>query len=331
MGGAARRRWRWLLPVVGGVIVALSVCVASWMLTEPLAIADPRERAEATRGTQFALLCYMDSLGHYPPPLCRNPWGRPLSSWRLKLRGWTEQNSQLPPERADLPWYAPENLRWLLDGFSRMYVFTMPHRSAPGKLRPNVVALVGPGTAFGDGTSAPSHVPADTIVLIVTASLDIHWTQSGDLDVRDVSPCVVEGIDGLGVHVAFADGEVWYLDRDVPLAVLQQFFTVARASTRDREADLSPHCKKRIAFRDAHMAGTALLTLLPGLRPSPRAPSDLFPPPALDHGLLASDAVSPWPRRLSMQQLDPEQQEGRAEQGQVHLLRRLRGYVQHHG
>ncbi|MHB0959937.1 MAG: leucine-rich repeat domain-containing protein [Pirellulaceae bacterium] len=302
-------RRRWLCVVVGGVIVVLCVCVAWWMLAGPRAIADPYERAEETRLTQFALLCYVDSHGHYPRPTCRDPWGRPLSSWRLKLRGWIEQVSQLPEERTDLPWHAPENLRWLLDSFSQTYVFGSQRRAAPGKIRPNLVAVVGPDTAFGDGTSTPSHVPGDTIVLVETAGLDIYWTQPGDLDVRDVPPSLVDGIDGLGVHVAFADGEVWYLEREVPLAVLKRFFTVEGAATRDREAELSPYCKNRVAYRDPYTGGTALCPRLPDLRTSPWAPRGSLSPPVLGQGLLVLDAVSPQPGSLFMQQFSPEQQE----------------------
>ena len=48
-------------------------------------------------------------------------------------------------------------------------------------------------------------------------------------------------LDG-GFAVGFADGRVWYLSDEVPLATLKQFMTIAGAESADREQMLGPIC-----------------------------------------------------------------------------------------
>jgi hypothetical protein len=236
------QRWWWVVTGFCAVVV-LFVYTIRWQFAgrEQLTVLDRSVRADRIQKLCYDVSSYRDVYGHYPRSICRDRLGQPLSSWRLAIRMFVEQIGEVPEERTDLPWYAPENLLWLHAGYAQCFVFT----EAFGPARPNVAAVIGPRTAFGDETSSRTTVPGDTIILVETAALNIFWPEPGDLDVRDMSPSMVHGVDGQGVHIAFADGEVWYLDHRVPFSVLNRFFVVEGASTRNREKELSPYRKDK--------------------------------------------------------------------------------------
>ena len=83
-------------------------------------------------------------------------------------------------------------------------------------------------------------LPPQLILVIETADSHVAWIQPGDLGVRNVPATITLGLDGQGVHVGFADGEVWYLDQSIPLATLHDFFTIDGALGHDRERELLP-------------------------------------------------------------------------------------------
>jgi hypothetical protein len=137
-------------------------------------------------------------------------------------------------------WDAPAN-RWFATNPWYHYCWRpdLPH---PRNLHTNLVAITGPGTAFDDEhVVRVQDLDPDTILFIDTADSGTHWMEPGDLHVDQVPPSIVRGIDGAGVHVAFADGSVWFLDADVPLADLKKFFTIAGARRYDREQVLAPY------------------------------------------------------------------------------------------
>ena len=238
-GRQVLQRRYWQLLVVCAVIVLAAIVVTSFVTRhrQPK-VVDRSQRARTLAYVLERLSDYKDSSGHYPRSTHRDLFGRPLSSWRLVVRCFVEQVSQVPEEWVDAPWYVPENLRLLHASYSQYYVVEPPDG---GLAKVNIAAIVGPGTAFGDETTTRTSIPDDTIVLVETAELDNLWTQPGDLDVRGISPTMIEGVDGQGVHVGFADGEVWYLDSGVPFDILRRYFTVEGAASQDRERDLLPY------------------------------------------------------------------------------------------
>ncbi len=79
------------------------------------------------------------------------------------------------------------------------------------------------------------------MLLIEIADSGTHWMAPGDLDVRKIPNTITEGTSGKGVIVAFADGEVWFLHREVPINHLREFLTIAGAQRNDREQLLRPY------------------------------------------------------------------------------------------
>ncbi|MCH7728410.1 MAG: hypothetical protein IH991_18320 [Planctomycetes bacterium] len=61
------------------------------------------------------------------------------------------------------------------------------------------------------------------------------WAAPGDLPISEVTASILEGFDGDGVHVLFADGSVWFVPKDTDFEDLKKFFTIEGAKKFDRE------------------------------------------------------------------------------------------------
>ncbi len=108
-----------------------------------------------------------------------------------------------------------------------------------------VLAVTGPGTAFGERDSPRLSIldlAPDTILLIESKNSGIKWPQPGDVDIRwlrknyrvDAERTPASIHEG-GFHVAFADGSAWFLRSDTPFRKLEPFLTVEGARNADRE------------------------------------------------------------------------------------------------
>jgi hypothetical protein len=182
------------------------------------------------------LHAFHDALNRLPADVFRDKLGRPLCSWRFAILVYLE--AQMLGHDNLARWDAFPNTNvtgepydiycWLADG------------EYPNCLYTTVVAITGPGTAF-DGARSPvrlADLESDTILAIELADSGILWAQPGDLPLDEVPESVVNGLDGDGLHVLFADGTVWFLRNDVPFADLKKFFTVEGATQYDREKAL---------------------------------------------------------------------------------------------
>ena len=125
-------------------------------------------------------------------------------------------------------------------------------------LEANILAITGPGTAFGDGKELPmatKNVPPQTILCVETRASGVPWPAPGDFDIRTM-PQTICGLDGKGIssrnaggfHVTFADGRVWLLSDKAPFETLKEFFTTAEAGKHNRERLLGPFALDRGAW-----------------------------------------------------------------------------------
>lgn len=205
-----------------------------------------RERANRMERVLKALADYNDvsqllpaaKRWHLPAPTCRDVRGRALYSWRFLLLSFCE----MPSTKMDLsaPWYAPANC----DTASRPAAYYCFSRDPNGRkeVTTNLVAVTGPNAAFDpDGKAKWDELPYDLIVIIESGSVNVHWAEPGDLEVRQVDQSVAAGLDGEGVLVGFADGQVWFLRNDVPLQDLLAFMTIPGAKESDRGERLAPY------------------------------------------------------------------------------------------
>ena len=116
------------------------------------------------------------------------------------------------------------------------------------------LAIVGPGTAFGEGkTRTPlKGLPPSAVLLVEARASGVPWPAPGDLDVRTM-PHTINAPDGKGISgraaggfvVLFADGQAWFLSEKVPFDALSNFFTTDGAKRHDREKLLGPFALDR--------------------------------------------------------------------------------------
>ena len=120
----------------------------------------------------------------------------------------------------------------------------------------NVMAIIGPGTPFGDGDTPPlplAGLPPGAILLVESRASGIPWPAPGDFDIRNMPQTINapsgNGISGRysgGFTVLFADGSVWFLSDKVPFDTLKRFFTIGDAKTHHRETLLGPYALDRL-------------------------------------------------------------------------------------
>lgn len=190
-----------------------------------------------------------DLEGQSREPGSPNGRGRPLYSWRVELvRYLVSWHGTWDPSQ---PWDHPANKE--LAHFSSFYAYGTPRPEGRSQPFPdtNLLAITGPGTAFGDGIRPPmavKDVPPQTILVVETRSSGIPWPAPGDFDIRTM-PRTINAPDGKGIssrisgafHVIFADEWTWLLSDKVPFETLEQFFTIANAEKHDREILLGPY------------------------------------------------------------------------------------------
>lgn len=187
--GAHRPRlWkRYGCAVVAAVIL---VGGGGWLC---VAVREAREAALAScaqcplNQLQLALHNYHDTYGCFPPAHVADSQGRPMHSWRVLLLPLIDQRELYEAYRFDEPWNGPHNAQ-LADRMPEIFHIDSEPES---RSRTNIVALVGPGTAFPGAKCTRIEDFADgldnTILLAEIAASDIAWLEPRDLDVREMS------------------------------------------------------------------------------------------------------------------------------------------------
>ncbi|MDR0520700.1 MAG: hypothetical protein LBH00_02480 [Planctomycetaceae bacterium] len=122
-------------------------------------------------------------------------------------------------------------------------------RPAAGKERPedywtNVMGITGPDTAFDLQTLKKLDSCGHLIFAVSVKNSGVHWAEPGDLDVRNLPADLRKGIDGKGFHALFLDGTVWFIRKDVPMELLENFLTASRARKNNRNDKLIRYAKE---------------------------------------------------------------------------------------
>lgn len=249
----------WFLAIA---VVAVVSCVVVWAIRMAIDASNRKATRMNLAQVGLALRNYSETIGHLPFPVWRQRTdhsardglhvgtGRPLYSWRVKtipyLISWHGPWDPLQP------WDSPTNR--VLAELSFLYDYADSTKSAAGgsKAFPetNVMAITGPGTAFGDGEEPPKalrDVSPHTILVVETRASGVPWPAPGDFDIRTM-PRTINAPGGKGIssrhaggfHVVFADGQLWFLSDKVAFETLEKFFTTAEAKKNDREKLLGP-------------------------------------------------------------------------------------------
>jgi len=239
---------RQLFGFVAAIAVLLAVGRVLWLAAERARM----EGARVTDGvyafkTVFALHSLADTDPHLPYATQRvdnsDPSSPALFSWRALV----------PPIFGEDPRTLDRTASW--DSASNMRLRNcrgnILTQHSPADQQTQFLAITGPGTAFGDGTTVPwaiKDLPEDAILIVETRNSGLHWMEPGDFDLRTM-PRTINARDGTGIsgyypygfHVAFADGQYWCLSNEVPFETLEKFFTVGGAEQHDRDELLGPY------------------------------------------------------------------------------------------
>jgi hypothetical protein len=223
----------------------LAIVVALAAMLVPLLIAAFREmeRAEQKRDIKMAmhqigiaLHNYADIYGRFPEPVQRDKQGRPLGSWRMAILPFMAMGYDMPyTER----WDDPE-FRWRSMEPHRDFCFRqdMPDRR---RLHTNIVAITGPGTFFELGKFTPGT--SNIIVAIEVAESGYHWMEPGDLSMDEVTPAIMKGVHGDGLHVLCASAAVHFISADAPFEDVKKFFAVENSGKYNLQEVLGPYIR----------------------------------------------------------------------------------------
>lgn len=188
------------------------------------------ERSNNLKQIGLGLHNYLDSYRRFPPPTLRDHDGRPLQSWRRLILPYMEMTYNLGEGQR---WDDPES-RWLARRPNYAFCW-FPESASPGNLETNVVAIVGPGTVFDAvATGGADNLVGDAILAVEIAHSGFYWTEPGDLPVDEAGPSLMQGVDGEGLQVLFADGSTAFVPAETPFEDLKKFFTVEGAKRYDR-------------------------------------------------------------------------------------------------
>lgn len=257
-------RWRlFLLIAMFGAVAVLGATM--WGIRTAFNLSTRKAILANLAAVALSLVNYSEFHGHLPYAVrldsreqllesgSPNGFRRPLYSWRVEIVPYLESwHGSWDPTQ---PWNQPAN-RQLIE-LSAFYVYDAPALASQPQPFPetNVLAITGPGTAFGDGLECPralKDVPPDTILVVETQASGIPWPAPGDLYIRTMPQTInapdgkgISGLNADGFHLVFADGQVWYMSKRVPFETLKLFFKVADAQKNDREQLLGPFAVDR--------------------------------------------------------------------------------------
>lgn len=239
---SVRKTLRWI--IIAGFLIAPAV-VAVFAVRSARQAARQIQRANHLKQVAIALLNFNEVNDRLPRAVHTDKAGRPLSSWRFRILPFLE--AIMMDVDFDAKW--DDTTNQYNKGFinSPLTVYCWPPSADLTKqFNTKVMAVTGPGTAFEDGkTIRISDMDKDTILAVEVADSGTHWMEPGDIDVRDVPESITQGMDGKGVHVAFADGVVWHLRSDTPLDDLKRFFTIKGAKQYDREKVFGSYARRK--------------------------------------------------------------------------------------
>jgi hypothetical protein len=201
-------------------------------------------RLSMLQSTASDLLKYAEKNGHLPPPYIADSTGRPMHGWRVLLGRYMKEEATAK-YLMDEPWDGPHNR-------------TLPIFASYPWL---IVAVTGLQTAWatdetGNVKPVGENRLSSTIILIEDESAAGNWAEPRDLpfDQARQLPAIKRASDDSGfkirfrppaslisgIDVAFADGQVGTISRDIPQDVWNALLT-PNGPPPDFQKYLLPH------------------------------------------------------------------------------------------
>jgi hypothetical protein len=188
-------------------------------------------RSSSLKEVGFSLQSFNDTYKRLPAATRRDDVGRPTGSWRYQVYPFVE--AIMLGIDYSKPWFDPA-VRHLSRATPECFCFDR-NESSLDRHDTNVAVVCGPGTPFDESRTCSLQDLDDDTILAVEVDLDVHWMAPGDLHIDQLPKSLMNGLDGLGVLVLFADGSVQYVQKGVGLQNLQKLMTVEGAKQHDRQ------------------------------------------------------------------------------------------------
>ena len=162
--------------------------------------------------------------------------GQPLISWRSIS---ADGDAALRLGDISAPWDAAANKQAASSSCS-IYCFCLPPLSNE-YLHTKVLAITGPDTAFDPiRRHSLQDLPPDLILLVEVWGTGVHWLEPGDIDGPDYIRLRIDGPDGKGCYVVFADGTLAFLSAATPLENVTKLCTISGQSPTTGACCLDP-------------------------------------------------------------------------------------------
>jgi hypothetical protein len=163
-----------------------------------------------------AMRAYHRVYGHFPPAVLMGPDGKTPHSWRVELLPFLDDGPLYQKYDQNQPWDSEHNKK-LLRKMPAVFRGGWRHDYDPESTNSSYFVLVGLGTVFEGPQGASIRDITDgtsSTVLIVQAKRDIPWTKPEDIAFDPDKPVPDLGL-GSYISVAFADGAVWTMRKDL--------------------------------------------------------------------------------------------------------------------
>ena len=196
--------------ILGGGLLWGAIVTVIWM----------REQSARSHcnlaGIAYALHCYHDEHGRFPPAFLRSPDGQPLLSWRVLILPYLEHPELYHEFRLDETWDSPHNIQLLKQmpyaykaAWTR-YVDVPAHHTV-------CRVFAGRGTAFESCDGVPLDDFPDgsgNTLLFVEAGEPVPWTMPEAIDYDPAEPVQLRGLFRAGFRACSADGAYRFIKYD---------------------------------------------------------------------------------------------------------------------
>jgi prepilin-type processing-associated H-X9-DG protein len=230
-GGAGK-----VLLIIG--VVALVVIVGCGGVMAALLIPAVGAARTAARRMQsinnekqimLALMNYESVNRSFPPAYVADENGKPMTSWRVLILPYLEQQHLYSQYDFNQPWDSPQNMA-VANTMPPQYRSPLEPNPAKNTNHTSYMLFAGKDSAFNDPKKPPSFAQlvdgsSNTMALAEVNNSGVIWTQPTDLDtaqldfmIRDMKnaqPGQLNTAQPMGINVGFFDGSVRTLSKNV--------------------------------------------------------------------------------------------------------------------